>query len=259
MSDLLQGRVVHVRAPRAQHAHRFAYPFFGVVVPYPVREVGRWLTHNRAGLMSVQDRDHGDRDGGDARSWLQCELNAANVPVTVDQCTLELLTMPRVLGFVFNPVSFWFLSTPDRGLVVVVAEVNNTFGGTHSYVLHQDGETISPQDWLHADKTFYVSPFLEVEGSYCFRFDHGPEATEVRLHHVNPQGQTLLTTQVGGRRVRATPGRVSRHALGALAGVWLALLRIHVQALILYAKGVRLVPRDRGLGRSISSPAARRG
>ena len=257
MSDLLVGQVTHTRAARAERSHRFAYPFFGVVVPYPVREVGRWFTHNRLGVLSFADEDHGDRVGGDVMAWLRRELEAAQAPVTPEMCSIEVMTMPRVLGFVFNPVSFWFLSASEGELTAVVAEVNNTFGGTHSYVLHRSGEPITAEHWLHADKAFYVSPFFEVRGGYRFRFDHGPAGTDVRLHHLDEQGRTLLTARVGGRRIRVTPLRVLRHAASAIGGVWLALMRIHLQALFLYAKGVTLVPRDRGLGRPVSPTSSR--
>ncbi|NCG21130.1 MAG: DUF1365 family protein [Rhodobacterales bacterium] len=257
MRDLLIGRVTHARPASAERAHAFAYPFFGIVVRYPVEPLGRWFTHNQFGFLSFDDRDHGDRDGADLRGWLRRALDEAEAPIDLERCIIEVLSMPRVLGFVFNPVSFWFLSDAEESLVAVVAEVNNTFGGTHSYVLHRGGDAIRPSDWLGLNKAFYVSPFFQVRGGYQFLFSLSASATDVRLHHVDEQGQLLIATRVKGQRMPMTPARVARYGVAALAGVWLALLRIHLQALRLYIKGVGLVPRDRGLGRSVASLSSR--
>ena len=78
---------------------------------------------------------------------------------------------------------------------MIVAEVNNTFGGTHSYVLHQqEGATITGDEWLVTPKELYVSPFFKVEGSYRFCFRHGADATDVRLNHVDADGKLLIAT-----------------------------------------------------------------
>ena len=107
MSDLVVGRMEHARPRRAERAHRFSYPWFGVLVRFPIGPIGRWFAHNRWGLLSFDDRDHGMRDGSAPLAWLQAELDQAKVALQVAELQVEVLTMPRVLGFVFNPVSFW--------------------------------------------------------------------------------------------------------------------------------------------------------
>lgn len=243
MSDLVLGRIKHARNALAGHAHQFSYAWFGMVVRYPIRQRGRWFAHNRFALLSFNDRDHGWRDGSDALLWLQSELDAAGLTYRVQDLRVEVLTMPRVLGFVFNPVSFWFLSNSSDELLVVVAEVNNTFKQTHSYVLHRHGESITPDHWIDAPKQFYVSPFFEVAGAYRFRFLHEPERILVRLLHLDDEHNVLLATYLGGKRHPLSRSLILRNSVAALVGVLMTLTRIHLQALVLWMKGNNLVPR----------------
>lgn len=251
MSDLLLGRMEHARAARAERAHRFAYPWFGVVARYPIQSKGRWFTHNRLGFLSVDDRDHGWRDGSDPMTWLQAELEGAGLDHKVGDFSVEVLTMPRVLNFVFNPVSFWYLRDDDGRVMIIVAEVNNTFGGTHSYVLHHEGAPFTGDEWITVPKKLYVSPFFKVEGFYRFCFRHSDEHTDVRLNHLDNDEKLLIATRVGGDRVAISRRRILRYGFSALFRVWMALARIHIQAGFLYLKGVKLVPRDRGHGRPV--------
>ena len=248
ISDLVIGQMKHLRPSGAQREHAFSYPWFGIIVRYPIEPVGRWFTHNRFGFLTIDNRDHGYRDKRDPLGWLQEELDAAQVPLQVEDLQVELLTMPRVLGGVFNPVSFWYLSQKDQ-LVAVVAEVNNTFYGTHPYVLYQGGSTLDTKLWLEASKKLYVSPYFPVSGSYRFRFDHRAQRSGVHLNFVDEDEKLLIATQVGGRRLAMSRWLILKYSFHALAGVWLALARIHWHALRLYLKGVALVPRDRGHGR----------
>ena len=139
MNDLVLGQVEHARTKSATRVHRFSYAWFGVVAEYPIRSQGLWFSHNRFGFLSFDDRDHGWRDGSNLMVWLQAELDEAGLSLRVRDLAIEVMTMPRVMSFVFNPVSFWYLRDASKQLVAVVAEVNNTFGQTHSYVLHREG------------------------------------------------------------------------------------------------------------------------
>lgn len=117
------------------------------------------FSYNRFSLLSYFDRDHGFRNHQNNLLWCRQKLVENNITSEVDN--IELITYPRVLGYVFNPVSFWFCSYKGH-LVGVIVEVNNTFGETHSYILKPDH--------LEADKKFHVSPFYQVEGYYQFKF-----------------------------------------------------------------------------------------
>ena len=122
------------------------------------------------------------------------------------------MTMPRMLGYVFNPVSFWFCRDRSGALRAVLCEVNNTFGESHCYLVHHDDlRPIEPDAWLDGRKAFHVSPFLPVEGGYRFRF---------RLdERTRPRGRELSRRpgpdagHLGGRPARGPDGR--RHRCGA--------------------------------------------
>jgi DUF1365 family protein len=151
-----------------------------------------------------------------------------------------LQTYPRILGHTFKPVSFWYCHRADGSLAAMVAEVNNTFGERHCYVLP------SPRYWVSmaADKVFYVSPFCQVQGSYSFRFMRSQRAdtdrTVVRIDHADSQG-LLISTSVSGELQALNAASLRRalwshplHSLGVIA-------RIHWQALQLWLKRVPLV------------------
>jgi len=259
MSDLVLGHVEHARTTSTTRAHRFSYPWFGVVASYPIESQGWWFTHNRFGFLSFDDRDHGWRDGSNLMVWLQTKLDEAGLTLRVRDLAVEVLTMPRVLSFVFNPVSFWYLRDASHHLVAVVAEVNNTFDQTHSYVLHQEGSPIADGDWLSTSKRFFVSPFFEVSGYYRFSFQHDNDRTQVRLNHLDQDHNMLLSTCVAGQRITMSPRYIVRYAIVALGRVWMTRLRIHLQALRLWLKGVGLVPRNTGHGRPVKSNDAARG
>ena len=151
---------------------------------------------------------------------------------------IVLQTFPRVLGYVFNPVSFWFCYDRAGALIAVLAEVNNTFGGRHAYLLHNpDGSPLRDGQEFTADKAFHVSPFCVIEGGYRFRFKLERAVPRVHIDYDDAEGELLLTAISGRPRAWSTSA-----LLGALARMPLltfgVILRIHWQALKLWLKGV---------------------
>ena len=148
-----------------------------------------------------------------------------------------LQAFPRVLGYVFNPVSVWECLDRAGQLIAVLAEVNNTFGGTHSYLLHRAGEALRDGELLTAVKVFHVSPFNEVEGGYRFRFQLQHAVQVARIDYDDAEGELLLTSISGKARgwsVAALLGALLRMPLLTLG----VITRIHWQALKLWLKGV---------------------
>jgi DUF1365 family protein len=230
---LIVGTVRHARLRPVAHA--FAYPTFCVLLP--MRSWAQGATHaalprNRRGWMSFHDADHGD-GGADALAWLQALLASHGVHDADGEVWLQ--TYPRVLGFVFKPVSFWYCQRADGSLRAIVAEVNNTFGERHSYLL--DGPDVGWGRTLFADKALHVSPFFPVRGSYSFRFARTSDRLVSRVEYRDAEG-ALLVTSVGGsllpltqRNARATLWRMPLLTLGVIT-------RIHWQALRLWLKRV---------------------
>jgi DUF1365 family protein len=233
------GEVRHARLRPV--AHRFSYPSLFLLLPMRSLRAQpcRALPRNRFGLIAFHDSDHGD-GGPDALAWLEALLQREGVEGADGEVWLHCI--PRVLGYAFKPVSFWYAHRRDGSLAAVVAEVHNTFGERHSYLL--TGPELGWGRELAAQKVFHVSPFCRVEGSYRFRFfrnDLGlPNArprTVARVDHHDPQG-LLLSTSVSGALTPLT-------AAGLRRGFWrMPLLtlgitaRIHWQALQLWWRRV---------------------
>lgn len=231
---LCLGHVMHRRLRPAVHA--FAYPVF--YVQLPLRHLASAncavFSVDRRNLLSFRSRDHGPRDGRPLLPWIEELLARHGLPQGGE---IVLQTFPRVLGYVFNPVSFWYCHDRDGRLVAVLAEVNNTFGGSHSYLLHQGGRPLAAGDSLRADKRLHVSPFNTVEGGYRFRFQLNGPTQAVCIDYDDAQGE-LLRTAITGRPQRWSAGAL----LAALARMPFltvgVMARIHWQALRLWLKGV---------------------
>jgi DUF1365 family protein len=239
--QLAFGEVIHRRLrPRV---HAFRYPAFFVRLPAHALEgqvAGNGLFGlNRAALLSFHERDHGQGERS-ATPWLRALLKEAAVEADGE---LWLHAFPRVLGYAFKPVSFWFCHRADGGLAAVVAEVNNTFGERHCYLLAAPpGDCLRDGQTLHAAKVFHVSPFCDAAGSYRFRFLNGPQRALARVEHHDDVGALLLTSLSG--RLQPLSSRACARALLAHPLFTLGVIaRIHWQALRLFLQRVPLRPK----------------
>ena len=232
---LFLGHVMHKRLRPVEHA--FVYPVF--YFDFSLAEMtalnGPLFAVDRKNLLSFQQKDHGPRDGSPLLPWIQQLLRERGLP---DDGEIRLQCFPRVLGYVFNPVSFWFCHDRQGQLIALLAEVNNTFGGHHNYLLHHaDGSPLQDGEVLLADKAFHVSPFFSVEGDYRFRFHLSGKRPTVHIDYGDREGDLLLTSISGRPREWSSKNLISVFArmpfltLGVMA-------RIHWQALKLWLKGV---------------------
>jgi len=232
------GQVRHTRLRPARHA--FAYRTFFLMLPMRSMQSNPSahtpLTINRAGAISFQDRDHGDGRGperGGALAWLDELLAREGITDATGEVWLQ--TYPRVLGHTFKPVSFWYCEKPDGRLRAIVAEVNNTFGERHCYLL--DAPRYGTE--LVAEKVFHVSPFCNVAGRYRFHFlrSRSTDRMVARVDHDDDDGP-LIQTSLSGELEPATRASL-RRALWAYPALTLGVVaRIHWHALRLWLKRV---------------------
>ena len=236
--DHIAGQTFHGRKGAVKNAFRYSIDYVLCDAEAEVRGP-RLFGRNRAGVMSLHDRDHGGaiRDGQGA-AWVRQVLAENGIDLTG---RIDLLAQPRVLGHVFNPVSFWLIHDDAGVLRCVIAEVGNTFGDRHSYLCRSPNlAPITGDVMLTAQKIFHVSPFQPIEGGYVFRFDVTPEAIDIRIDYTRGAGG-LIATLTGPRKPLTNAG-ILHAILRRPFGSRRVLALIHWQALKLWWKGATFRP-----------------
>lgn len=230
-SALYSGTVMHARSGAIDNV--FRYPVYMTLLDLdegPALDRGlRLFGWNRRAATSYHERDHVDVRALLAREGVDLGPGGR----------LEVLTNLRVLGHVFNPVSFWWCRRADDSLAAVVAEVSNTFGERLPYVLVP--ATASREGDRHVwetEKRIHVSPFMSMDQRYTWWFSEPGEQVAVRID-VHEEGMPDFVATLVARRVELTP----RSLLAALVRQPLmparVVARIHWQALRLKLKGAR--------------------
>jgi len=193
---LIRGQVMHARLRPT--SNRFVYPVFYLRLNLSrLNEIKvPWFGIDRWRPVSLRTRDYGPRDGSNLTHWMRTTLADADIAADGD---IWLQTFPRIFGYAFNPVSFWYCYDKQEKLRAVLAEVNNTSGETHRYLLAtKDHSCIEADTTLECQKHFHVSPFCAVRGFYRFRFRDTENSTFVGIDYHDDDG-LLLKTTVGGR------------------------------------------------------------
>ncbi len=234
-SCILRSQVLHQRLrPRL---HSFVYPVFYVRVQLDElpRLQSSLFGFNRWRPLSLYAKDYGPRDGANLLLWMRQVLANANIAC---DGPVYLQTMPRVFGFSFNPISLWYCYNQDGALRAVLAEVNNTFGEHHFYLLQtEDGQDINAGQQLSSKKLMHVSPFCEVKGHYRFRFVEKEQHSNVQIDYFDSD-EVLIETAIASKKEPWTNAgllmNLLRQPLLSLGVVW----RIHWHALLLWRKRV---------------------
>ncbi len=233
MFKLAKAKVWHKRLrPKVnEFNYKVFYLCFSLDKVEKLREI---LKLDKWGILSFYNKDHGSRDGSSLKSWIQGLI----APYGIVADDFVLLTYPRVFGYVFNPVSFWYC-LKDGQLMAVVAEVNNTFGESHNYlVFHTDKRPIQPQDKLVAEKSFHVSPFITVEGTYTFRFGINEDSCFGHILHSDAGGK-LLETTVNCKLEDLTRRALNKAFHNSPLMTLMVIMLIHYQALKLLFKKIK--------------------
>ena len=242
-SCLYFGRVMHKRLRPMRH--RLDYRVFSLFLdldelPAVSRRL-RLFSHNRWNLFGFADRDHGARDGTALRPWLEGRL--AEAGIDLEGGAVRLLCFPRLLGYVFNPLTIWFCYHRSGRLAAMLYEVRNTFGEKHGYLVPVDPARAPRAPILQScDKGFYVSPFIGMAAIYHFRLAEPDERLAVLIRQWTGEGELLIASQTGRRQ--PLDDRTLLRAFLAYPLMTLKVIGgIHWNALKLWRKGAKLVPR----------------
>lgn len=237
------GDVMHARLKPM--GHRFSYRVMSLLVDLDrlaeADHQSPLFGVNRAALYSFHESDHGPRDGTPLRNYVQRRANEHGIDLTGGR--VLLLCYPRLFGYTFNPLSVYFCSTADGRLALMIYEVRNTFGDIHSYVLPvKDGEFSAAGLRQKQDKIFYVSPFVGMAMRYHFRVTPPDGNVKLRILETDSDGPVLSATFNGRRKALTSPALM--RAFFALPFVTFKIIAaIHFEALRLWFKGAKFIPR----------------
>ena len=237
------GEVMHARLKPM--GHRFNYRVMSLLIDLDRLDIAdrqsRLFGVNRPALYSFNERDHGERDGSSLGAYARHRASEHGIDLTGGR--VLLLCYPRLLGFTFNPLAVYYCYRADGELALAIYEVRNTFGDIHAYVLPvRPGELSEAGLRQQQEKLFYVSPFIDMPMRYHFRLS--PPGADVKLRVLETDGSgPLLAATFHGRRRELTSAQLLR-SFFALPLVTLKIVAaIHWEALRLWVKGARLVPR----------------
>ncbi|WP_395645852.1 DUF1365 domain-containing protein [Terricaulis sp.] len=245
-SALFTGHVAHARPGK----HKLRYRVFMFAIDLEELDALdqrlRLFSHNRLNLFALHDRDHAERLNAPIRPQIEAKLAAAGLPTGGK---ITLLALPRILNYVFNPISVYFCFDRAGGLAAIVHQVNNTFGERHFYVLpaHADNDGVVRQECA---KDFFVSPFLEMDLRY--RFAIRPPGEAVSIAMVVTRGRDVaLAASFAGEWREFTDANLLRAWLGNPLLTFGVIAGIHWEALKMLARGVRYL----GRGKKYGAPA----
>ncbi len=189
--------VMHRR--EGDYPYRFSYPVFSLLLDIDrlteTARRSRLLRIGRWGVVSFRPADHGDRSGTGLRDWAEGLAHAAGVELCGGR--IFLLCFPRVFGFGFSPISIWYCEHADGTVRAVIAEVRNTFGEKHAYVMHDEGRAMPWPVRMAAQKRFHVSPFIGGDCRYEFRLGEPAQTLAVAIRQFDRGRLRLTATQVG--------------------------------------------------------------
>jgi DUF1365 family protein len=249
-SALYTGHVAHMRPGK----HRLRYRVFMLALDLDELDALDSALHrfslNKAGLLSHFDRDHGQRIDAPLRPQLEAKLHEAGI--AWDGGRIVLLAMPRLLNYVFNPLSVYFCYRRDGAIAALVHEVKNTFGEQHFYVLPP---SVAPNGAVAqaCDKNFFVSPFLEQDLRYEFNITPPGERAVVAMT-VKRGKDIALTASFAGERRELTDANILRAVAGNPLMTLMVIVGIHWEASKMWLKGVRYL--GRGKRRGPQTPSA---
>jgi len=200
----------------------------------------RLFSHNRFNLASFYDADFGLKRPGALRNWAEGVLDGACIDIAGGR--IRLLCLPRLLGFAFNPISMWYCEHRDGSLRAVIAQVRNTFGESHSYLLAADGKAMPYEQRHEKEKCFHVSPFFDLVGRYRFALNDPGERVRVAIHETR-DGVPILDATLAGEYRELTDAAILKLAFSMPLMTLKVVAGIHWEALKIWLRGGKFHPK----------------
>ena len=237
-SSIYNGTVIHKRFKPKKHY--FKYKVFSLLINLSeldelVKNIS-FFSLNKFNIISFYERDHGARDGSSIAEWVKQNLKANNV--ITKNIKIKLLCYQRILGYVFNPLSIFFVYDKDDRLISILYEVKNTFGEQHTYVFKVENENKLIQN--DCSKKFHVSPFIEMDCNYFFRVLNPAEKLSVIIDQYDKEGKILFASQDGIRSDFTSLNLMNSYLKHPLM-TFKIISAIHFEAFKLWAKGIKFV------------------
>ncbi|WP_457302305.1 DUF1365 domain-containing protein, partial [Phyllobacterium sp. P5_D12] len=254
-SAIYAGKVTHKRLRPREHflRYRMFYMLFDIDEIDRIAQAHWLFSRNRLNLFSFFDRDHGNKfDTGNCsfnlRAYAEYHLREAGMQT--DFGAIHLMTMPRILGYVFNPLSVYFCYDRAGGLTGLIYEVNNTFSQRHSYVFSL-GNSQSNDGPLHQEcaKEFFVSPFMDMALRYDFTITRPRDTASVIINGKDSEG-LIIATAFAGKRREFTDGELLKLAFAYPLLTLKVIACIHWEALCIWMKGVGLKSRPHNVAQT---------
>jgi len=237
-SCIYNGTVIHKRYKPKEHF--FKYSVFSLLLDLSELEILnnniKFFSINKFNLISFFEKDHGNRDDSSLVGWVKKNLEQNQI--NTENIKIKLLCYPRIFGYVFNPLSIFFVYNQNDTLVSILYEVKNTFGEQHTYVFKIDNENNLIQN--NCSKKFHVSPFIEMNCNYFFRILKPGERLSVIIDQYDQVGKILYASQ-DGKKANLTGKELIKSYLKHPLMTFKIISAIHFEAFKLWIKGIKLV------------------
>ena len=237
-SFIYNGTVIHKRFKPKMHF--FKYDVFSLLIDLAELKILdkkiKFFSYNRFNLISFFEKDHGDRDGSSLEDWVKRNLDQNNI--VYKNIKIKLLCYPRILGYVFNPLSVFYIYNEDENLISILYEVKNTFGEQHTYIFRVEKDSNLIQN--NCSKKFHVSPFIEMDCNYFFRLLKPGNKISVIIDQYDSQDKILYASQDGVRTDFNTKYLLKSYLKHPIM-TFKIILAIHYEAFKLWTKGIKFV------------------
>ncbi len=237
-SSIYNGTVIHKRfKPKT---HFFEYSVFSLLIDLSEldkldRQI-KFFSFNKFNLVSFFEKDHGSRDGKPLNEWVKKNLDDYNI--YSKDIKIKLLCYPRIFGYVFNPLSVFFIYDSEERLISILYEVKNTFGEQHTYIFKVEDDVKHFQH--NCSKKFHVSPFIEMDCNYFFKILKPGEKISVIINQYQENEKILYASQ-DGKRVDFNSKELFKSYLKHPLMTFKIISAIHFEAFKLWTKGIKFI------------------